>query len=213
VRRGARRPGENKVAGWPRIRKLARAFLWKYSYKRLKLVQILGQHGVLLARRPLPPAAITTVVECVLTAGVAAARLRTASPASASSRTPSSRCTPARRTVPRRARPPLARPPAGSNRQPLTGGSSSPSSYILQPHHRHHHCVHRCRATGPTLHSDPKQSHISHRGRQASLDMYKEFKLRAKRPVCHQARESTLLYVLSHTTPHTNLHINKSTEA
>ena len=25
--------------------------------------------------------------------------------------------------------------------------------------------------------------------------------------------ESTLLYVLSHTAPHTNLHINKSTEA
>ena len=35
----------------------------------------------------------------------------------------------------------------------------------------------------------------------------------ALRPAPRKYEESTLLYVLSHTTPHTNLHINKSTEA
>ena len=37
-----------KVLGWPKRRKLAHAFLWEYSYKRLKLAQLLGQLGVLL---------------------------------------------------------------------------------------------------------------------------------------------------------------------
>ena len=34
--------------GWPKRCKLAHAFLWKYSYKRLELAQLLGQHGSLL---------------------------------------------------------------------------------------------------------------------------------------------------------------------
>jgi hypothetical protein len=33
------------VLGWPKLRKLAQAFLWEYSYKRLKLAQLLGQPG------------------------------------------------------------------------------------------------------------------------------------------------------------------------
>jgi hypothetical protein len=36
------------VLGWPKRRKLAHAFLWKYSYKRLKLAQLLAQLGVFL---------------------------------------------------------------------------------------------------------------------------------------------------------------------
>jgi hypothetical protein len=39
-----------KVLGWPKRRKLAHAFLWEYSYKRLKLAQLLGQLGVFLTR-------------------------------------------------------------------------------------------------------------------------------------------------------------------
>jgi hypothetical protein len=34
-----------KVLGWPKRDKLARAFLWGYSNKRLKLAQLLGQRG------------------------------------------------------------------------------------------------------------------------------------------------------------------------
>ena len=44
-----------KVFGWPKRCRLAHAFLQKYSYKRLKLAQLLGQLGVFLtsaARRP-----------------------------------------------------------------------------------------------------------------------------------------------------------------
>jgi hypothetical protein len=37
-----------KVLGWPNRCKLAHAFLWEYSYKRLKLVQLLGQLGFFL---------------------------------------------------------------------------------------------------------------------------------------------------------------------
>jgi hypothetical protein len=37
-----------EVSGWPKRCKLARAFLWGYSYKRLKLAQLLGQLGVFL---------------------------------------------------------------------------------------------------------------------------------------------------------------------
>jgi hypothetical protein len=38
-----RRSRAEKVLGWPRRRKLAHPFLWEYSYKRLKLAQLLGQ--------------------------------------------------------------------------------------------------------------------------------------------------------------------------
>ena len=34
-----------KVLDWPKRCKLAHAFLWEYSYKRLKLAQLLGQLG------------------------------------------------------------------------------------------------------------------------------------------------------------------------
>ena len=45
------RPGEaKKVLGWPKRRKLAHAFLWGYSYKRLKLAQLLGQLDAFLTR-------------------------------------------------------------------------------------------------------------------------------------------------------------------
>jgi hypothetical protein len=39
------------VLGGPRRRKLAHAFLWEYIYKRLKLAQLLGRHGVSLTLR------------------------------------------------------------------------------------------------------------------------------------------------------------------
>jgi hypothetical protein len=51
---GLQRTGARKVLGWPKICKLAHAFLWEYSYKRLKLVQLLGQLGVFLTWRPGP---------------------------------------------------------------------------------------------------------------------------------------------------------------
>jgi hypothetical protein len=38
------------VLGWPKRCKLAHAFLWEYSYKRLKLAQRLGQLGAFLTR-------------------------------------------------------------------------------------------------------------------------------------------------------------------
>ena len=38
------------MLGWPKRCKLAHAFLWEYSCKRLKLAQLLGQLGVFLAR-------------------------------------------------------------------------------------------------------------------------------------------------------------------
>ena len=41
-----------KVLGWPKICKLAHAFLQEYSYKRLKLAQLLGQFGVFLTCSP-----------------------------------------------------------------------------------------------------------------------------------------------------------------
>jgi hypothetical protein len=37
-----------KMLGWPKICKLAHAFLWEYSYKRLKFAQLLGQLSVFL---------------------------------------------------------------------------------------------------------------------------------------------------------------------
>jgi hypothetical protein len=40
-------PSEKGVS-WPKICKLAHAFLWGYSYKRLKLAQLLGQLGTFL---------------------------------------------------------------------------------------------------------------------------------------------------------------------
>jgi hypothetical protein len=39
-----------KVSGWPKRCKLAHAFLWECSDKRLKLAQLLGQPGVSLTR-------------------------------------------------------------------------------------------------------------------------------------------------------------------
>ena len=38
------------MLGWPKRCKLAHAFLWEYSCKRLKLAQLLGQLGVFLTR-------------------------------------------------------------------------------------------------------------------------------------------------------------------
>ena len=35
---------------WPKICRLAHAFLWEYSYKGLKLAQLLGQLGVFLIK-------------------------------------------------------------------------------------------------------------------------------------------------------------------
>ena len=39
---------KKKALGRPKICELARAILWEYSYKRLKLAQFLGQLGVFL---------------------------------------------------------------------------------------------------------------------------------------------------------------------
>ncbi len=50
--RALRRPPARKVLGWPKRCKLAHAFLWAYSYKRLKLAQLLGQLGVFLTCDP-----------------------------------------------------------------------------------------------------------------------------------------------------------------
>jgi hypothetical protein len=35
-----------EVLGWPKIFELAHAFLWEYSYKRLRLAQLLAPFGV-----------------------------------------------------------------------------------------------------------------------------------------------------------------------
>jgi hypothetical protein len=43
-----------KVLGWPKICRLAHAFLWENCCKRLELAQLLGQLGVSLTSRPLP---------------------------------------------------------------------------------------------------------------------------------------------------------------
>ena len=45
---GGDRPVARKVLGWHKRCKLAHTFLWGYSYKGLKLVQLLGQLGVCL---------------------------------------------------------------------------------------------------------------------------------------------------------------------
>ena len=36
------------MLGWPKRCKLAHAFLWENSCKRLKLAQVLGRHGIFL---------------------------------------------------------------------------------------------------------------------------------------------------------------------
>jgi hypothetical protein len=41
-----------KVLGWPKICKLAYAFLWKNSKKGLQLAQLLGQLGIFLTCAP-----------------------------------------------------------------------------------------------------------------------------------------------------------------
>jgi hypothetical protein len=38
------------VSGWSKIYQLARALPWEYSYKGLRLAQLLGQLGVFLTR-------------------------------------------------------------------------------------------------------------------------------------------------------------------
>jgi hypothetical protein len=43
-----RRAAARKLLGWPKRCRLAHAFLWEHSYKRLKLAQLLGQLGVFL---------------------------------------------------------------------------------------------------------------------------------------------------------------------
>jgi hypothetical protein len=42
------------VSGWPKRSKLAHAFLWGYSDKRLELAQLLGQRGAFLTWDGLP---------------------------------------------------------------------------------------------------------------------------------------------------------------
>ena len=42
------------VLGWPKICKLAHAFLWECNHKQLKLAQLLGQVGVFLTHRQSP---------------------------------------------------------------------------------------------------------------------------------------------------------------
>jgi hypothetical protein len=37
-----------KLSGWPKICKLAHAFRWEYSYKRLKVAQLLDHFGIFL---------------------------------------------------------------------------------------------------------------------------------------------------------------------
>jgi hypothetical protein len=45
-----------KLLGWPKIRKLARAFRWEYSYKRLKSPQLLANLAALSPAAPAPRA-------------------------------------------------------------------------------------------------------------------------------------------------------------
>jgi hypothetical protein len=47
-RRGSGSLGARKMSGWPKRCTLARGFLWEHSCKRLKLAQLLGQHGAVL---------------------------------------------------------------------------------------------------------------------------------------------------------------------
>ena len=56
-----------KVVGWPKKCKLTHAFLWEYSCKWLKLAQLLGQLGVVLAPGVVQlrePAADARLAEC-----------------------------------------------------------------------------------------------------------------------------------------------------
>ena len=46
-------PLARKVLGWPKQCKFAHAFLWEYSYKRLKLARLLGKLGVFLTLQPM----------------------------------------------------------------------------------------------------------------------------------------------------------------
>ena len=55
-----------KVLGWPKICKLAHAFLSEYSYNRLKLAQFLGQLGVVLTQgKAQSPSAADTPADMV----------------------------------------------------------------------------------------------------------------------------------------------------
>ena len=48
-------PEARKASDWPKRYQLAHVFLWVYSYKRLKLAQLLGQLGAFLTCRPRVP--------------------------------------------------------------------------------------------------------------------------------------------------------------
>ena len=52
------------MLGWPKRPKLAYAFLWEYSYKRLELAQLLGQLGVFLTLSIVPSFVVTTAEAC-----------------------------------------------------------------------------------------------------------------------------------------------------
>jgi hypothetical protein len=54
------------VSGWPKRCKLAHAFLWAYSYKRLELAKLLGQLGVFLTLSPSPTSASESPPACCL---------------------------------------------------------------------------------------------------------------------------------------------------
>ena len=57
-------PAAKKVLDWPKICKLAHAFLREYSYKRLKLAQLLGQLGGFLTLDPSAARRYWTVNQC-----------------------------------------------------------------------------------------------------------------------------------------------------
>jgi hypothetical protein len=50
------------VLGWAKIYKLAHAFVWEYSYKRLKFAQLLGQLGIFLTcGAPIAASSVTMI--------------------------------------------------------------------------------------------------------------------------------------------------------
>ena len=62
--RASRAAGARQVSGWPKRCKLAHAFMWEYSYKRLKLAQLLGRLGVVLTCTPTPMVSPMFIVAC-----------------------------------------------------------------------------------------------------------------------------------------------------
>ena len=69
-----------KLLSWPKRCKLAHAFLWEYSYKRLQLAQLLGQLGVFLTLHR----SIASSRPCVVFASVRA-RIRMSWPTASAS--------------------------------------------------------------------------------------------------------------------------------